>query len=220
MVDAIFKSDLKLVLASASPRRRELLAGTGLAFDVFAAEPCAEPSPFAGEPPEMFAERAALAKALNVAGMVSRSAALRAKEQAVLPGAIVIGADTVVSLDSVIYGKPENPDDAFFILRRLAGRTHLVSTGCALIGPFAPHQAAVSDKLPRAVFSVTTRVTMHNWPDNILRAYASDPEPSDKAGAYAIQGKGAFLIKSIEGSWSNVVGLPLTEILQALMPVF
>lgn len=179
-----------LVLASASPRRRELLAMAGLDFEVLpgAAEPEAE----AGEPPADYALRAALAKAQD------------AFERR--PRAVVLAADTIVVLDGRILGKPRDAADALRMLTDLAGRTHEVISGCAICSPSrAPER-----------FSVSTLVAMAGAPEAALAAYVATGEPMDKAGGYAIQGRAGFLVQRIEGSYSNVVGLPVAEFIAAL----
>lgn len=179
-----------LVLASASPRRRELLALAGLDFEVLPGT--AEPEPEAGELPAGYALRAALAKAQD------------AFERR--PQAVVLAADTIVVLDGRILGKPRVPADALRMLTDLAGRTHEVVTGCAICSP---------NRAPER-FSVSTLVTMAGAPEAALAAYVATGEPMDKAGGYAIQGRAGFLVQRIEGSYSNVVGLPVAEFIAAL----
>lgn len=138
-----------------------------------------------------------------------------AKAESALPPAgappyAVIAADTVVVLDGRPLGKPDSAGDAFAMLSLLAGRSHTVVTGCALL-------AADAGGGRRATFAVQSRVSMWACPEPMLRAYAASGEPLDKAGAYAVQGKGAFLVERIEGSWSNVVGLPLAELVRELL---
>jgi len=175
-------------LASASPRRRELLERLGLRFTVHAPE--IDEARVPGELPEVYVRRLALEKSARVSKQFA--------------GKIVLGADTAVVLGQEILGKPRDPRDAVGILSRLAGRTHTVLTGIAVSGPF--QNAAV----------VATRVEIRNLSGEEIEWYVSTKEPLDKAGAYAIQGIGSFLVKSIEGSFSNVVGLPLVETLEML----
>jgi septum formation protein len=185
-----------LLLASGSPRRRELLMGANLEFTV---QPplCEEPPPMPGEDPAAYARRAALAKARDVAGR--------------FPEARVLGADTIVVLGREILGKPQDAAHALAMLEALTaddgagGRDHAVITGCALIQGTKEH-----------VFSVRTEVRMASWPRPMLAAYAARDEPLDKAGAYAIQGRGAFLVRELRGSYTNVVGLPLAEVMEVL----
>jgi len=187
-----FATYASLVLASTSPRRRELLSLLGIEFAI--AEPDSpEPDPDAGEMPAAYALRAARHKAVAVA--------------AHHPGAFVLGADTVVAVDEMILGKPRDAADAERMLAALAGREHLVVTGCCLA---APGGATVD-------FTVTSRVSF-SWLDPaVIAAYVATGEPMDKAGAYAVQGKGAFMVESVNGSYTNVVGLPLCEVADMLV---
>jgi len=171
----------RLVLASASPRRRWLLAGQGLRFAV--AEPGIDEDAATGAPAGI-ARRLALAKARAVA-------ARRAD-------AWCLGADTVVAVGGRALGKPRDAADAASMLRALSGRRHDVHTGVALVGPgFA------------ATRVVTTAVRFRRLRAAEIAAYVATGEPFDKAGAYAAQGRGAVLLAGIQGDWSNVVGLPL-----------
>lgn len=125
---------------------------------------------------------------------------------------LTIAADTIVVLEERILGKPKDAGDAFAMLCALSGKEHSVITGCALVGPDDS-----PDESEEKSFAVSSRVIMWDCPRELLRAYAESGEPLDKAGAYAVQGAGAFLIKSLNGSWSNVVGLPLAELVQELL---
>lgn len=175
----------------------------GLEFSVMAPPACAEPLPTSGEVPIQFALRSALAKAQSLAG-----AELAPSSPLSMPvrESLIIAADTVVALDGRIYGKPANHEEAFHFLSQLAGKTHEVTTGVAL----SLHGQVTA-------FVVTSQVTFWECPPSLLRAYAEDQEVLDKAGAYAIQEKGAFLVQSINGSWTNVVGLPVAELVQVLL---
>jgi septum formation protein len=186
-----FQAVRPLVLASGSPRRRDLIASLGVDFEVLPPE--AEPEPATGESPADFAVRAALAKAREVAE--SR------------PEAVIVAADTVVVIENEILGKPDDADHAMLMLSRLAGNDHRVLTGCALLAPGGAEPVT---------FAVETSVTMAPQALETLMAYANCGEPLDKAGAYAIQGVGGFMVSSIRGSYSNVVGLPLAEVVEAL----
>ena len=172
-----------LVLASASPRRRELLAQLDIHFTVSAAD--IDETPHAGEAAEAYVGRLAREKARVVA---SRH-----------PGAWVLAADTTVALGAELLGKPRDAEEAQAMLTRLSGRTHDVYTGVALAGR---HEETLV---------VRTRVTFRSLSPGEMSWYANSGEPLDKAGAYAIQGKGGFLVAGVEGSTSNVVGLPLGE---------
>jgi septum formation protein len=175
-------TDRRLILASGSPRRRQLLELIGVEFVVKPAK--VDETPLIREDPSAYASRAARDKALEVA--VNH------------PGRLVLGADTVVEVDREILGKPSSADDAAGMLRRLSGRPHLVHTALALVADGAAHE--VID---------TARVQFVNLTDEIIRWYVATAEPMDKAGAYAVQGLGGLLVESVEGSPHTVVGLPL-----------
>jgi septum formation protein len=177
-----------LVLASASPRRRELLGQLGLRFTVAAADIDETPRP--DEAPEAYVLRLAREKARAVASR--------------FPGAWVLAADTTVVLGRELLGKPRDAAEAREMLSRLSGRTHEVHTGVALAG--RAEEALV----------VRTRVTFRTLGPEEIAWYASSGEPLDKAGAYAVQGKGGFLVEALEGSPTNVIGLPLGETLALL----
>jgi septum formation protein len=178
-----------LVLASASPRRQELLRNAGILFDVQPAHIPENPRP--GEQAKDFAERLAREKALAVA-----------KER---PRDIVLGADTVVVVDGQILGKPLDSADAARMLRMLSGREHQVITGVCVV---ANGQSSVADE--------TTAVTMSEISENEIADYLATGEPMDKAGAYAIQGVASRWIPRIEGDYSNVVGLPVALVWRML----
>jgi nucleoside triphosphate pyrophosphatase len=183
---------MRLILASASTRRAEILRDAGYHFTVLSST--VDETPFAGESPNDLVLRLAEAKAeLAVA-------------RAVGP-AIIIAADTEVVLDGHIFGKPRSSDDARRMLTKLSGRTHAVLTGVCLI------------RLPdaeRISFVETTLVTFAPLADEDITRYLATGEPHDKAGAYAIQGYAARYIPRIEGCYFNVVGLPLARLQQAL----
>jgi septum formation protein len=176
------------VLASASPRRRELLGQLGLRFTVAAAD--IDETPHPAEAPEAYVLRLAREKARAVAGR--------------FPGAWVLAADTTVVLGPELLGKPRDEAEARAMLARLSGRTHEVHTGVALAG--RAEEALV----------VRTRVTFRTLSAGEIAWYAGTGEPLDKAGAYAVQGKGGFLVAAVEGSPTNVIGLPLGETLALL----
>ncbi|TVR01691.1 MAG: septum formation protein Maf [Desulfovibrionales bacterium] len=188
----MFHNLAPLVLASGSPRRRELLAGLGLTFRVHPAV-TPEPTYLTGTDPAQFALTAARAKAWEVA--------------ALHPEAVVLAADTIVALDGDVLGKPVDQAMALTMLERLAGREHAVITGCTLRFPREQHQE----------FAVTTRVWMRRFGPDVLAAYVATEEPMDKAGAYGIQERAALLVERIEGSYTNVVGLPLAEVMERLL---
>ncbi len=178
---------MTIVLASASPRRQELLRNAGIPFTVQPAE--IDETPLAGEAPRDCAERLAQEKAL----VVSRGR----------PQEFVLGADTIVVVDDVILGKPRDARDAAHMLRLLSGRTHAVITGVCVVGPGAGKTETSSEN---------TLVTFCELSDDEIRAYIATGEPMDKAGAYAIQGVASRWIPRIEGDYSNVVGLPVARV--------
>ncbi|KAB1443708.1 Maf family protein [Pseudodesulfovibrio senegalensis] len=188
-----FASVSSLVLASGSPRRKQLLSEAGLNFTVHASD-MDEPQPLLHEKPRDYAERMALLKTRDVAHEYPQSA--------------VIGADTIVVLDEQIMGKPTSQKDALDMLEALSGNTHHVITGCCLMLPTAPSPV---------LFSAKTDVMMRKSKQEELMAYIASGEPMDKAGAYAIQGIGGFMVREIHGSYSNVVGLPVAEVLDSLL---
>lgn len=201
-----FRARRPVVLASASPRRRELLAGLGLTFTVLPS-PEAEPAPREGEAPVDYVMRAATAKALAVARRLQRE-----DQPERFP--VVIGADTIVVAPEAdgprILGKPTDDADALAMLRRLSGRAHTVSTGCCLVWP-------EGKGFRTETFSETAAVTFAPWPETVLAVYVRTGEGRDKAGSYAVQGRGAFLISRIEGCWSTVVGLPVQALAARLL---
>jgi septum formation protein len=185
---------MKFILASASPRRKNLLRAAGFKFR--ARSSSAEPPPRLGESPAAYARRAARAKALSVAG-------------ATPAGALVLGADTIVVAGNQILGKPADAADAARMVRRLSGRVHRVVTGVCLV------------RAPRRVVALrheTTRVRFRKLSEAEIREYVESGEPLDKAGAYGIQGRASKFIRGIEGCYFNVVGLPVPLVYDMLKP--
>ncbi|HEY2404862.1 MAG TPA: Maf family protein [Polyangiaceae bacterium] len=185
-----------LVLGSASPRRREILSGLGVPIRVEPASVCEDGE--AGESPLEYVERIV---ALKLAAVVDRTREPYA-------GALV--ADTIVVVGDEVLGKPNDARDALRLLGKIAGRTHTVYTRYALSLP--PKSGR-----PVLARTVATRVTLRAASSSELERYAATGEGLDKAGAYAAQGIGAFLIERIEGSYSNVVGLPACEVIRDLL---
>lgn len=179
-----------LVLASASPRRRELLEQAGFTFEVEAI--CVDETWRPGEAPEDYVQRLAREKA---------EAVVRARQKRAASASLVLGADTTVVCNDLVLGKPLDEDDAFRMLRLLSGRTHRVLTGVCLISRAGVRTAVDS-----------TQVTMRPISDEEIHSYVASGEPRDKAGAYAIQGRAALWIPQIEGCYFNVVGLPLARV--------
>ncbi len=183
---------MKLILASASVRRAEILRDAGFSFTVLSS--AVDETPYPGESAHDLVQRLAFAKAELVAA------------RAVGP-AIVIGADTEVTLEGHIFGKPRSTDDARHMLEKLSGRTHAVVTGVALI------------RLPEAerlTFVESTLVHFNVLSAEEITRYLATGEPHDKAGAYAIQGRAGRYIPRIEGCYFNVVGLPLARLQHSL----
>lgn len=178
-------SGRRVVLASGSPRRRELLKRLIPEFEVLVSDVDEEALTVSN--PFETAERLAEAKALAVA-----------PER---PGALILGADTVVTLDGTHFAKPKDAADARRMLRALSGRTHVVATGVCLLEPKST-----------VVFHDRTEVTFRELTDEEIDAYVATSEPMDKAGAYAIQGGAAAFVTHREGSESNVIGLPLERL--------
>ena len=182
-----------LILASASPRRQELLRNAGIEFLVDATDIPEIPQP--GETPTDFVERLACEKAQDVA---RRHAA-----------GYILGADTTVVADGQILNKPADADDATRMLRLLSGRTHRVITGVCLI-------CSAANTRKQTVRSEATQVTFQTLSDADIQVYVSTGEPMDKAGAYGIQGLASRFIPRIEGDYFNVVGLPVALVWKML----
>jgi septum formation protein len=183
-----------LLLASASPRRRELLLNAGFAFEVLSVPVAEDPLP--GESAAALVRRLAALKAraaFTAAQLDPRFANLPAHDPL-----LVLGADTIVTVDDQILGKPANPSDARRMLRLLSGRTHQVLTAVSILTRSAEESATES-----------TAVTFASLSDDEIAAYVATGEPMDKAGAYAIQGYAGRWIPRIRGCYFNVVGLPI-----------
>lgn len=185
-----------LLLGSASPRRREILATLGLPLVVAAADIDETPRP----------DERPLAYLARIAG--DKLAAVAALPAAKTAGGLIV-ADTTVILDDRPLGKPRDEEDARAMLRALSGRAHEVSTCFALSGPDEPARALHRE-------TVTSRVVFRALDEEEIAGYAATREGLDKAGAYAIQGIGGFAVARVEGSYSNVVGLPACEVISAL----
>ncbi len=184
-----------IILASTSPRRRDLIAGLHIPYEVVPSH--ADESTPEGWTPEQIVKELSLRKASAVYGEL-----VPAREDAV-----IVGSDTIVVLDGQVLGKPSSREEAASMLRSLQGRTHLVYTGVACI------DGGTGSTL---VDYKSTRVTMRALTEDEVRAYADSGEGLDKAGAYAIQGLGATLVTGIEGCYFNVVGLPLSLLSEML----
>ncbi len=176
---------MTLILASQSPRRRELLALLGIPFEVAHAD--VDETPLPDEDPELMTSRLALTKAEAVYARHG-------------PGSWVLGGDTTVTIDGLILGKPENHEEATAMLERLSGETHSVVSAVALVGK-SFSEVALS----------RTAVSFGDWWPSQIQAYCDSGEPFDKAGGYGIQGYAGAFVRDISGSYSGVVGLPLYE---------
>lgn len=185
-------SSVFLILASASPRRQELLKSLGLRFRIIPAH--IDENYLDGESPRQHVKRLSHDKATVIAEKY--------------PEAWVLGADTIVVIDGFILGKPENKKQALEMLRKLSGREHKVLTGFTIANAVA--KIYKTKVVQSAVKFKKISAEEMNW-------YVSCDEPYDKAGGYAVQGKGACFIQSIRGSYTNVIGLPLCEVLEALI---
>ena len=183
-------NSIKLILASASPRRKTLLGATSIAFEIV--ESRIDEVRRDGENAPDFALRMAREKALNVS--------LR------FPDTLVLAADTIVECDGQILGKPADRAAARAMLRMLSGNTHTVVTAFAIA-----RAGAIAESMP-----VTSRVTFRALSSDEIAAYVASGEPLDKAGAYGIQDAGAGFIRQVEGARDNVMGLPMREVLAAL----
>lgn len=191
---------MRLILASASPRRSDLLAQIGVQFDVQSAD--IDETPLPGEQASTYVARMAKEKVLACTEL-----------QHEIEGLAVLGADTSVIVDGDILGKPANYDEARSMLLRLSGRSHQVMTSICLAtcrGGTDSKEAKLSARL------VTTDVVFKPLSDEQIYAYWQSGEPKDKAGSYGIQGFGAVFVESIKGSYSAVVGLPLAEVAELL----
>ena len=184
--------DTRIILASRSPRRRYLLEQAGLRFGVIPSRVDESLIPLTS--PARYARTLAEAKAGEIAGAH--------------PESWIIGADTIVRIDDTILGKPESPREARSMLQRLSGQTHQVMTGYCI---------RCNGRNRRFSDTVITDVRFKRLSDAEIEWYIRTGEPFDKAGAYAIQGIGTFLVRSIAGSYTNVVGLPVCEVIEFLI---
>ena len=185
----------KIILASASPRRKELMTMASLSFDVIVSD-CDETIEYDG--PEDMVRKLSLLKAKNVAEKIQKTET---------EPHIVIGADTIVYFQNQILGKPKNEEDAFRMLQAMSGKTHTVYTGVTLID---------SASGQTETFCEATKVEFYDVTDEEIRAYIATGDPLDKAGSYGVQGRGCFLVKRIEGDYFTVVGLPIAHLLREL----
>lgn len=179
----------EIVLASNSPRRAEIMQMLGVDVIIDPSH-CNEDSDI--KDPKMLSMELSKRKAREVANRH--------------PGKIVVGADTIVSIDGDILGKPKDKDEALMMLKRLSGKTHAVYTGVSVV---------MGDRVKS--FSEKSLVTMYDSSEDMLISYIDTKEPMDKAGAYGVQGKGMVLVKSIEGDFFNVMGLPAGRLIREIL---
>lgn len=189
-------ADRSIVLASGSPRRRALLQGAGLTFAVRAAN--IDETPLEDEPPNAYVRRLSIEKAAASAASPLASTA-----------DVIVAADTTVEAQGLILEKPLDDDDAYGMLRRLSGRTHQVHTGVTV-------SVAGNGARRSSTILVTTEVTFVPLTDDMIDWYLATGEADDKAGAYGIQGAAAAFVERVDGSVTNVIGLPLAETLDLL----
>ncbi|MFN8060090.1 MAG: Maf family protein [Vicinamibacterales bacterium] len=197
---------MRLILASASPRRADLLRSAGYDFETVTAE--VDESPLAGETPEAYVARLATEKARAALRMLDRLGRGSGPGGPLEPphAPVVLAADTTVVVDGLILGKPASEDDAVGMLRRLSGRPHVVLTGVALVQGSAWTLDVAS-----------TTVWMAPVSERDIRWYVATGEPFGKAGAYAIQGLASRFVERVDGSYSNVVGLPVALVHRRLL---
>lgn len=190
----------RIILASQSPRRKELLSSVGLEFEVIVSD--ADESVVSKEhiPVNVYVQELALIKAAAVAKQLLKD-----------KNAVIISADTIVTHDGCVLGKPKDEEDAFKMLKSLSGKTHEVYTGYCVM--------RIKDGYT-VCNSVKTSVTFKNIDDDKIRRYIRTSEPMDKAGAYGIQGIGGMLVEKIEGDYANVVGLPVSALADTLEKEF
>ena len=187
----------KIILASQSPRRRELLAQVGIVYEVI---------------PSKVEEKITKSDPVEVVIELSQQKAFDVVKNAhcdIEDGSVVIGADTIVVQDGNIMGKPKDRDDAIQMLESLQGKTHSVYTGVTLYYKDVQEPVSVS-------FAKETKVTFYKMSRDEIEAYVNTKEPMDKAGAYGIQGLSAVFIEKIDGDYNNVVGLPVAAIYQEM----
>ncbi|MCQ2512054.1 MAG: Maf family protein [Lachnospiraceae bacterium] len=183
----------KIILASASPRRREILQLVDLEFDVIISD-CDENIEYDG--PADMVEKLSYRKAKNVADKLPKS-----EEH------LVIGSDTIVYFNGKVLGKPKEETEAFQMLHEMVGNTHVVYTGVSVID---------TKTGKTEIFHEKTEVEFYDVSDEEIRQYIATKDPLDKAGAYGVQGKGAFLVKGIRGDYFTVVGLPIAHLIRVL----
>lgn len=197
----------RLILASGSPRRKELLEQVGIEFDILPAK--GEEVITSTVPSQVVMELSAQ-KAEEAAGRFEAELGAATEAESAV---VILGADTVVAYDDRILGKPKDKEDAVDMLKMLSGNIHSVFTGVTLI--FCKNGMQKKES-----FFAETKVTMYPLTEQEIRVYVETGEPMDKAGAYGIQGKGAVLVEKIDGDYNNVVGLPVAMVCRKLSEMF
>ena len=200
--NAAGRKEKQIILASASPRRRELLALMGLTFQILPSE---KEEIVTGGTPGEIVENLSFQKAEDVTARLPWTARGDGQE----PDAIVIGSDTIVVCDGGVMGKPHTQEEAFAMLHRLQGRSHMVYTGVTVM-------CRAADTITYDTFSESAVVTVHAMDDAEIRGYIAKGESMDKAGAYGIQGSFAVFVDRIEGEYNTVLGLPVAALYQVL----
>ena len=189
----------KIVLASASPRRREILANLGLDFEIMVSDADESKIDKASIPVEIYVQELALIKAMAVAQVLKNKSAL------------IISADTVVYSGGEILGKPKNEEDAFTMLSKLSGREHSVFSGICVMDAKTLKSVCAREE---------TKVFFKKLTEEKIRNYIKTGEPMDKAGAYAVQGLGALFTEKVEGDFFNVIGLPVKRLAEVMEEEF
>lgn len=185
----------KIILASASPRRKELMSMAGLSFDVIVSD-CDENISY--DSPEDMVKKLSLRKAQSVADQIRKTESAPH---------LVIGSDTIVFFQNQILGKPKDEKDAFCMLKAMSGNTHTVYTGVSIID---------TGNGQTETFYEATQVEFYDVTDQEIKDYIATGAPMDKAGSYGVQGRGCFLVKRIEGDYFTVVGLPIARLWKEL----
>lgn len=199
----------KVFLASKSPRRKELLSQIGIEFEILVSD---RKEIITSNEPDEVVKELSMQKAYEIERMLLESTngeIFQSYRTQGYDGVIIIGADTVVSKDGIIMGKPDSEEDALNMLKRLQGGSHMVSTGVTMV-VFRDNDKKVFN------FAEDTEVYMYEASDDELKEYIATGEPMDKAGSYGIQGIGAKFISGIRGDYNNVVGLPIGRIYQTI----
>lgn len=196
----------KIVLASASPRRRELMELAGLEFDVW---PSNGEEDIRSSVPGDICVELSRQKALDVASQI-RTYNEQHRDLTSPADILVIGADTVVAFDGVVFGKPKDADDAAKMLRTLSGNTHIVYTGVTFVFMSSTGRAG------EYTFCDETKVTFYDLDEDDIEAYIATGDPFDKAGSYGVQTGSATFVRSMEGDFYNVMGLPIARLLAEL----